>query len=381
MNRRKFLQRTANDVLKIGLTLSLESALFSSFSCNRPSGDEYFLVCDGRNFNYPGNASDPRPVPATRGYVRALNLRTNEISEMRFPFRGHFIDTHPLTPNQAVTSIKWGAHAAVFDFMSKQILHVIEARPNTRFMGHGVYSRDGRHLIMSQTDDLTHQGFLSIIDSKTYRTVSEFPSYGAYPHECARHPTEDAVYVMNGIGDKGSLFSLVSLRDGKLLNQVSMGNQDGNFYHFHVGQDRYVVAGGFTQIGETDERLASLMAVIDPDGNVSRLRWPESENPIFAAEALSIAMNEKRGLAAFALPQSDRVHIWNYKDKSHVRSLHFNHPMGISLSPEKNIFVVSELLQRGPVRYLDDALEAVGDLGPQSVFRFGNGSHLTRVVV
>jgi hypothetical protein len=375
MNRRNFLQRATGDLARLGIALSLGPAFFS---CNRAEGDEYFLACDGREFNYHDGLTDPRPLPPSRGYARIFNLRKREISEMRLPFRGHFIASNPVAPNRVFTSFKWGACAVEFDFMSKQILRQIEARPGTRFAGHAVYSRDGRHLFVSQIDDVAKSGGLAILDTQTYRVVDELSTFGGYPHECALHPTEDAIYVMNAGDGTGSSLALLSLRDGKLLSRVEMGNKKGQFFHAHVGQDQYVLAGG---VWSHEEEHSTLSAVIDPSGAVSHLNGPELEKPLFASESLSIATNEKLKLVAFVLPEADRIQVWNYERKTHVRSISLKHPTGIALSQREGVFVVSEGHAGGGVRFLDNALEALGDFGKRADYHLGNGSHMARVLV
>jgi hypothetical protein len=373
MKRREFIKSSVGDLAKIALVAGLDLSLFS---CDRPvSADEHFIVCNGRPFQYPAGVEDLRPVPATLSTVRILNLQKKMMSEMELPLWGHFVAPHPQTPNRVFTSIKWGRHGVEFDFMSGQVLRVIEVEEGKRLMGHGTYARDGKHFFAIQTDDIHRRGTIAVVDLKTYRVVDEISTQGGYPHECKLTPGGDAMYVMTGGYDGASRLNLIRLGDGKLLNSWQLTKSGVSFGHFHANSDGFIIAAGLTN----EHPSNAVAAVIDPSGKVSHLTVPEKTQ--FVGEALSVAVNEDLKLAAITVPDSNCVHVWNYQTQAHIRTLPFARPLGISLSEREGVFVLSEGHLKDSIHCLDRDLASAKDCMARERLFYGDGSHISRIVV
>ena len=119
--------------------------------------------------------------------------------ERPLPARGHGVAVHPSHSQCVVFARRPGAFAAVLDTATGELRHWIDAVPDRRFYGHGVFSADGSRLFATENDYAAGRGVLGVYDAADgYRRVGELPSHGVGSHDLRLMPDGRTLAVANG---------------------------------------------------------------------------------------------------------------------------------------------------------------------------------------
>ncbi len=91
----------------------------------------------------------------------------------------------------------WTFH--VFDLTTGTRIHQVQAAPGEHFVGHGVFSPDGRWLYATASRYELGEGIVVVYDTERgYRRVDTFEMAGIGPHELTLHPDGETLVI--GLG-------------------------------------------------------------------------------------------------------------------------------------------------------------------------------------
>jgi hypothetical protein len=331
------------------------------------------------------------------GHLLVWSFEGGVENSIEIPFLGHQILPHPKSPERVFVFEKWGTHVAEVNIRSGQILGLIEAGEARRYFGHGAYSHDCKRIYATQMNDADEKGMISVIDVATHRQIAEFPSGGVYPHECRMHPTQDALYVMNLYArgcsrmtgetheqfqanpDNGSILQLIDLNTGKVLRETKMKNTFSGYAHFDLLKSGAMVTGGVP-----DGDVPAPVAYIDAAGTPFPLEIPpQFDVRDFHSEALSILADERNSTVTITFPETDRIHVWDYRTRKHLHSIAFKAPKAVARSERQGVLLLTIGHEhRRTLEFLDDKVYSEQDSRFSSVPTANAiGSHFTRIVL
>lgn len=145
----------------------------------------------------------PRYLSAARqdGQYRLFGLTAQgeALFSVAMPGRGHAAAAHPEKAEVVAFARRPGTFAQVIDCANGAIQAELHSPEGRHFMGHGVFSADGRTLLTPENDFEAGRGVIGLWDRMAgYRRVGEFVSGGVGPHDMLRLPGTDLFVVANG---------------------------------------------------------------------------------------------------------------------------------------------------------------------------------------
>lgn len=112
-------------------------------------------------------------------------------------FRAHGMARHGET--LVVFPRRPGNRFAVVDMRTLMLRTVVTAPPDRHFYGHGAFSVDGRHLLVTENDLTTLQGSIGVYElGVTATRLGQIALPGSGPHEIIRDPVSDRFLVALG---------------------------------------------------------------------------------------------------------------------------------------------------------------------------------------
>jgi uncharacterized protein len=219
----------------------------------------------------------------------------------------------------------------------------LRAKPGRHYYGHGVYSRDGAELFVVETDVDTHAGLLSVRETKGYREVDVFPTYGDRPHDCVPIDDGKVLVITNGGGVLGSksepCVTYVDVASRKLLEKVCFSDPKINAGHIGIGRDGALAVVSAPRDGLPPETSAGGITLRMPKRKPERMRGPERVMAKIIGESLSVLIHEDT--VAVTNPFGGIVTFWSLKSKKLVGTHACENPRGIGLTRDHSAFVLS----------------------------------------
>lgn len=109
-----------------------------------------------------------------------------DVTAVALPGRGHGLAVCPVRGRCVVFARRPGSFAVGFSLDRSQPPVMFEAPEGRHLYGHGVFSRDGRLLYVTENDFEAGQGVIGVYDATaSFARIGEFPSYGVGPHDLA----------------------------------------------------------------------------------------------------------------------------------------------------------------------------------------------------
>lgn len=251
ISRRQFLIGSAGVALigTTGLTLRLrkaaltESYLVAGHSPQLPPSNELkFISVDG-----PGNVS-------------FYDLNERRLHSLEVGHHIHHVFQAEVRPQLAAGSTRWGPKATILSLKERSILHTLSAPTGLRFFGHGLFSGDGRHVLLSANDNTNTEGFILLYEVDSGRFVERISTGGVFPHEFYRQDEETLVVTNErGIDPARGELVFLHLPSGKIVKRFGVPHAT----HLRA------LAGSNHSVGSSvpEEDLVS-WTIADSDGNL-----------------------------------------------------------------------------------------------------------------
>lgn len=198
----------------VGLTFRLrkapltESYLVAGHSPQLPPSNELkFISVDG-----PGSIS-------------FYDLNERRFHSLEVGHHIHHVFQAAARPQLAAGSTRWGPKATILNLKERGILHSLSAPPGLRFFGHGLFSDDGRHVLLSANDNTNTEGFILFYEVDSGRYVERISTGGVFPHEFYRQG-EDTLVVTNekGIDPARGELVFLHLPSGRIVKRFGVSH-------------------------------------------------------------------------------------------------------------------------------------------------------------
>ena len=271
---------------------------------------------------------------------------------------------------------KKGPHAVEFDLQQRRVIRPIVTASSRHFYGHGVYSVDGSLLYCTESYLDGLRGIIAVRDAETHAYLGEFPSFGKEPHECKLIDHGRTMVVTNGGGsglDHAPSVAYIDVASEKLIERVTMTEPRINTGHLAVGSEGSLVVISAPRRGlETTEPGG---VSIRPQGaSMLTLSEPREITARMQGEALSVAIQEQKGIAAVTHPDGGMVTFWSIADRRFLNVIDLAHPRGIVLTSDDQFFVLSYGSEASLMRVnVDDFGRVENSIVPNTYI---SGSHI-----
>lgn len=272
-----------------------------------------------------------------------VDLDADRVARIDVDFLPHGFTTKPGSPHIAAVFEKRGPGAALLDLADMRRLGMIRAKPGRHYYGHGVYSQDGEKLFVVEIDLETHAGLLSVRETKTYREIEAFPTYGDRPHDCVPIDDGKVLVITNGGGALGSksepCVTYVDVASRKLLEKIQFSDPKINAGHVAIAPDGSLAVVSAPRDGLPAETSAGGITLRAPKRKPERMRGPERVMSKVIGESLSVVIHED--IVGVTNPFGGIVTFWSLKSKKLVGFYECQNPRGIELSRDRTAFIVS----------------------------------------
>lgn len=255
----------------------------------------------------------------------------------------HGITVHPKNPYIIACFEKRGPGACEINLKTRKVTKKIIASKNHYFYGHGVYSKEGDELFITEAHLNNKNGIISTRDFKEYSVLSEFPTYGKNPHDCLLIDNGKVLAITNGGGTRKSkdkpCVSYVNIKEKKLLEKIEIEKEDINAGHLSVSPTNDLVIVSAPRDG-LDKNLPGAISFRPNGKKLTTSLGPQKIISQMKSETLSLALVKDRNLVAATSPLGNMISFWNYKTAKFIKAVKIINPRSIGVSLDSNFFVV-----------------------------------------
>lgn len=321
----------------------------------------------------------------------ALSDTGEALYDFDLAHRGHGVAARPGTGEGVCFGRRPGIYATVFDLATgDEIANIVPQMPDRHFSGHGIYSPDGRYLLLTENDMAARHGIIGIHDAAAgYVRVGEFPTGGIGPHDLRLLPDGATLAVANGgldhrhdhmtaadSADIRSDLAYLDWRTGRLLERVRLDPALSrmSIRHLSVTSGGWVVAAMQDSAEEPDPE-APLGFLHRPGASRVWLEAPPGGWGPFRGYCGSAAVDRAGTLVAMSSPRGNCIGLWGAVDGAFAGIAAVHDGCGLSAADEAGTLLASSgagdlvTVSRG-------GTAPFGPRGPGEV-RFDN--HLLRV--
>jgi len=282
-----------------------------------------------------------------RQVLAVVNLQQQNTQLIDLDFLAHEIIIAPKNKKHLISFEKNGRHGAVIDLDKKVVTQKIAASDDHIFSGHGTFNATGDIVFHPEINSKTNAGSICIRDSRSQDILERFPSFGQSPHQCRLIDNAKTLVVCN----TGSAeINYIDVESQKLIERVSLSNPQLNAGHFDIANDgRLIVSSAAkTDLNKTNiggVSIGNIKSGESEDGKnkntLLSMTKPEAFIDRMIGEALSIAIDNKRNIAAITHPYSNMVSFWSIDKGELLKAMSVPQPRGITTSLDGKSFILS----------------------------------------
>lgn len=302
LQRRDFLRQSLRSSIAGGLAVSLTGCSLLPSRTGGPTG--------GHRDQYVGAVG----LPDGSFAISAFNRRGATLWQAPVEARCHSGCRRPGEQDVLFFERRPGWSFYVLDSTTGARRHRVHAETGEHFVGHGVFSPDGRWLYATASRYEAGDGIVAVYDASAgYRRVNSFDLHGIGPHELTLHP--DGTTLVVGLGgilthpdyDRIKLnldtmdpaLILMDRHNGRIKGRFRPGHHQQSARHVSVdSQGRVYVA--FQYQGPLYE-TPPLLARID-NGKLREYAFADATQRALANYISSVIAHPEHGLVAAASP-------------------------------------------------------------------------------
>ena len=289
-----------------------------------------------------------------RPHVGAFDAGGRLRFRLAIDLRAHAAVVHPVRRDVAIVIARRPGNLLYeIDLDRGAIRRVVRSADHRHFYGHGVYSPDGRFLFTTENDFQNGVGVIGVRDGETLALVREMPSHGIGPHELVFLAHRRTLVVANGgirthpdypreklnIPTMAPSLAYVDAASGELRAARALGNRFLSIRHLAVGHDDRI--GVSLQYEGPQEDAVPLVGFQRGDEPIMLASAPDSLLKRLNHYTGSICLHPDTGIAAVACPRGGQVTFWDAAEARFVATLPIRDAGGISLSVNREAFVVT----------------------------------------
>ncbi|MCW1937946.1 DUF1513 domain-containing protein [Pseudomonas sp. MDMC_285] len=245
--------------------------------------------------------------------------------------RCHDVVPHPSLPMALFVGRRPSTESYLIDTRDGRLLQTLASPAGRHFNGHAVFHKGGEWLYATEND--TTEPGRGVIG--TYRLqgeqllrAAEHSSHGVGPHQLLWMPDGETLVVANG-GIRTEAESRVDMnldamqaslvlmqRDGSLVSQEYLADQQNSIRHLAVARDGTVVSGQ-QYMGDLHDQVP-LLAIKRPGQPFQPFALGEPQRAAMNQYTASVAIHDELRLLAMTAPRGNRFFIWDL-DSAQVR--------------------------------------------------------------
>jgi hypothetical protein len=272
------------------------------------------------------------------------------------PVRCHDAVPHPHLPLVVFVARRPGTQVYVLDRENGNIQHVLQARPQRHFYGHGLFDAQGEYLYLVENDtSAPGRGVMGVYQLKAgvLAFVREMPTHGIEPHQFAWLPDHSGFAIANGgvrteAGSRAALSDVVEsslvVMDvaGRLLSKDTLDDARVSIRHVAVTREgdlytgqQYIFAEGATlEDGYLPAQGGSLIAMKKPGHHLQLFPLAQAQMDGMQYYSASITVHDELGWLAATAPRGNRFQIWDRQTAACLLDAHAADCAGIALLPD-----------------------------------------------
>ncbi|HHJ36751.1 MAG TPA: DUF1513 domain-containing protein [Gammaproteobacteria bacterium] len=305
------------------------------------------LACTHKQFFNPdedillsgGSVSDGTE---TQDALIVLNLARQEKRLIETPFLPHEIIIDPGDKYRVLCFKKNAGNACEVNLQTQEVTRLFHTENDHLFSGHACFSKEGKKLYTVESAGDKIQGSVVIRDGKTFQRITTFPSLGLKPHDC--QITDDNILLISNTGKSESSFhqpSLIAidLATEKLTERISLKNKNLDCGHFTKTENGNIVIASAPVAEKEDDKGG--VSIRRHGDKITTMTEPELVIQRMTGEALGIAVDQQRDVAAITHPDANLITFWSIKNNKIIKAFGMENPRGICLTLDKKYFVIS----------------------------------------
>jgi uncharacterized protein len=314
-----------------------------------------------------------------------INPVQKEKRVVQCDFVPHDIIIHPEDKYTVYCFEKEGPAACSINLKTLSLIRSFQCTDNHLFSGHAVFSKNKKHIYTVEIEQQSQQGKISIRDAATFESIKQLPTLGLRPHDCQL--LEQDIMVVSNTGQSASKFHqpslvFIDMTSEKLASRLKLDDDKLNAGHFAIAKDDSIVIASAPV--KTDGKLATEDIVANhtsggvsmkpADSPVITMTKPDAVIQRMQGEALAIAINNKKGIAAITHPEANLLTFWSLNKQQIIKAIGIENPRGISQTLDEKYFVISYGIKPAMAYISSDDLSPQADTILQPTF--ASGEHL-----
>ncbi|GEM_PF-3483883 len=343
MERRAFIQGTALGAM--GLAGLVGYKIKNAELVTGPEG-LYF------NIDYRPNGDSVK-----MNLLVVKDLKSGNLKEIPISIDPHSLCLSPANKRECFAIEKWDRSCSVIDIETqKEIIKFSHSALSYRqFIGHGIYSQDGKSIFCSEgifnergAKNGFAQGIITQRDSKTLNVIKEFSSFGVDPHELVWLNDGKTFAVCNqgnylrpNSSHERNL-SIIDSHTGKLISKFEIPYNLSPAHLLHFGDDNFLIVTRSLDFNRKDEQDQRLLLKMN-NSEIELFRIPDSIKGKLSKELLSLAFNDESGIIATTYPEGKMVLFWDIHKKECIKILNTGRVTGVALSTNQSHFLINDL--------------------------------------
>lgn len=276
-----------------------------------------------------GNAGQPLLLSARddvdgRHYAVGYHLDGERAFATAVNERCHDVVPHPSLPLALFVGRRPSTESYLIDTRDGRLLQTLHSPQGRHFNGHAVFHGSGEWLYTTENDTTEPGrgvlGTYALKDQRLERT-GEYGTHGVGPHQLLWMPDGETLVVANG-GIRTEAESRVEMnldamqaslvlmkRDGSLVSQERLADQQNSIRHLAVARDGTVVSGQ-QYMGDMRDQVP-LLAIKRPGQPYQPFPLGEAQRVAMNQYTASVAIHDDLRLLAMTAPRGNRFFVWD----------------------------------------------------------------------
>ncbi len=307
-------------------------------------------------------------IPKKRNYaVTIWDINKAKIDRIVTSHHVHSIVLNPVNKNIVYAlGERPSTTSTIIDVKTKKVVNEFFDTKGYYFYGHGLVSADGKLLYCTENHFKTGEGIISIRDASNGKILDQLPSFGYAPHEmkylsngliavansghAGLTTVKDEEYILENVVQprdnlQSSLVVIDPIKKKKVKEfKIDTKYKDVTIRHLDIDEnDTVYMSLRQYNYTDADPQFLEVPPVAYLKKNSEKIEYFQSNlktNNILKRFSLSVCANDKTGIIGVTHPDSHAITFWSIKDLKFLHVYKMQKPLGISISPNNNNFIV-----------------------------------------
>ncbi|MEO0576989.1 MAG: DUF1513 domain-containing protein [Pseudomonadota bacterium] len=268
--------------------------------------------------------------------------------------RAHDVLVAPDRRSAVVFARRPGRSIYQLDLSNGRIVNSTQTTNDRHLYGHGLFTRDGKHVLTSENNIASGAGVIVVRDAQSLAVEHEFQSFGIGPHEIRWADDGRTVIVANGgiathpdygreplnLDTMAPNIARIDAASGKLLAIAMPSHSKNSIRHFDVLADGSALIGMQQQDGYSGAQ--PVVAASRPaQPTLQALRIDSGNLLALNRYTASVSANPRSGHAVVTSPRGNRVSFWKTSKQAYAGSIRLPDVAGACFDQYASEFVVS----------------------------------------